>query len=76
MSLCPKERKYPRQVDIAAAWFGELIFDILVFGMTLFKTLTLPRTGEIGLLTMLMRDGANPFQLVHLYRGANYYHLP
>ncbi|KAF7761909.1 hypothetical protein Agabi119p4_9901 [Agaricus bisporus var. burnettii] len=40
-----------------APWSSELIFDICVFAMTLWKTLTLPRGKGLGLLTMIMRDG-------------------
>lgn len=40
-------------------WLGELIFDIVVFGMTLYKTLTLPRGGGIGLLSTIIRDGTD-----------------
>lgn len=39
------------------AWSGELVFDVLIFAMTLYKSLTLPRGGGIGLLTILIRDG-------------------
>ncbi|KAF5349274.1 hypothetical protein D9756_009430 [Leucocoprinus leucothites] len=51
-------RQFKFYIDIAAAWSGELVFDILVFGMTLYKTLRLPRGGGNGLLSQLMRDGA------------------
>ena len=42
---------------LGAAWGGMLIFDTLVFGMTLYKALSIPRTKEITLLTILLRDG-------------------
>lgn len=36
-----------------------LVFDALVFGMTLYKSLALVRSSpEINLLTVLLRDGA------------------
>jgi hypothetical protein len=44
-------------VDLAFAWLGELVFDVLVFGMTLYKTLSLPKGNSISLLTVLLRDG-------------------
>jgi len=44
-------------VDFIIVYIGELIFDILVFGMTLYKTLTLPRGAGIGLLSQIVRDG-------------------
>jgi len=40
-------------------WIGELVFEFLVFGMTLYKTLTLPRGAGIGLLSRIIRDGMN-----------------
>ncbi|KAF9446618.1 hypothetical protein P691DRAFT_825383, partial [Macrolepiota fuliginosa MF-IS2] len=45
---------------LPAAWAWELVFDTLIFGMTLYKTLTLPRTSGISLLMMLIRDGMKP----------------
>ncbi|KDR72739.1 hypothetical protein GALMADRAFT_229002 [Galerina marginata CBS 339.88] len=42
---------------LGAAWGGMLVFDALVFGMTLYKSLSIPRTREINLLTVLLRDG-------------------
>ncbi|KAF9446630.1 hypothetical protein P691DRAFT_732875 [Macrolepiota fuliginosa MF-IS2] len=56
---------------LAAAWIGELVFDTLIFGMTLYKTLTLPRAGGIGLLTMLMRDGTMYFAAMVVTNLAN-----
>ncbi|KJA21530.1 hypothetical protein HYPSUDRAFT_67659 [Hypholoma sublateritium FD-334 SS-4] len=44
---------------LGAAWTGMLVFDALVFGMTLYKSLALVRSSpEINLLTVLLRDGA------------------
>lgn len=39
------------------AWGGMLVFDILVFSMTLYKSLTLPRLKGVSLLSVLFRDG-------------------
>lgn len=44
-------------IDWIAPWLGEIIFDVAIFGMTLYKALTLPRGGGIGLLSMIIRDG-------------------
>jgi hypothetical protein len=44
-------------------WSGEAIFDVLIFSMTLYKTLTLPSSGGVGLLTMFLRDGVSPTAL-------------
>lgn len=46
-------------IDLIIVYVGELIFDILVFGMTLYKTLTLPRGAGIGLLSRIIRDGTD-----------------
>ncbi|KAF8996247.1 hypothetical protein BDQ17DRAFT_1249994, partial [Cyathus striatus] len=42
---------------LGAAWSGMLIFDVLVFSMTLYKSLTLPGVRGINLLMILIRDG-------------------
>ncbi len=39
------------------AWGGMLVFDVLVFLMTLYKSLTLPRLKGVSLLSVLFRDG-------------------
>lgn len=58
------------------AWLGELVFDTLIFGMTLYKALTLPRVGGIGLLTVLMRDGVDgSFLLLLVPARTNCYHF-
>jgi hypothetical protein len=44
-------------IDLATAWAGEFVFDVVIFAMTLYKTLTLPRGSGIGLLRMIMFDG-------------------
>jgi len=44
-------------LGLGAAWGGMLIFDALVFGMTLYKSLTLPRLRGVNLLSVLFRDG-------------------
>jgi hypothetical protein len=41
------------------------VFDVVIFAMTLYKTLTRPR-GSFGLLAMIMRDGMYKL-LVHFY---------
>ncbi|KAF9525425.1 hypothetical protein CPB83DRAFT_818587 [Crepidotus variabilis] len=42
---------------LTIAWAGMLVFDIIIFLMTLYKTLALPRDGNTSLLTVLLRDG-------------------
>lgn len=41
----------------AASWAGNLLFDVMVFGLTLYKALTLPRTRGDTLLRVVFRDG-------------------
>jgi hypothetical protein len=42
---------------MAAAWAGMLVFDSLVFGMTLYKSIVLPRPNGVNILDILLRDG-------------------
>jgi hypothetical protein len=53
---------------LGAAWAGMLAFDSLVFGMTLYKSVTLARTPGVDLLTILLRDGAHILQLLNCLR--------
>ena len=41
----------------AAAWAGMLVFDSLVFFMTLYKSMVLPRPNGVNISDILMRDG-------------------
>lgn len=52
-----KKKRNSALIDLAFAWLSELMFDVLIFVMTLYKTLSLPNGNGIGLLSMLMRDG-------------------
>ena len=40
-----------------AAWAGMLVFDSLVFCMTLYKSIVLPRPNGVNILDILLRDG-------------------
>lgn len=44
-------------IGVAALWIGVLVFDSLVFGLTLSKTMALRRDCPSGLWTLIMRDG-------------------
>jgi len=55
---CASALTHYQAIRLGAAWGGMLAFDTLVFGMTLYKALSIPRTKEITLLTVLLRDGA------------------
>ena len=39
------------------AWSGQLVFDLLVFGMTLYKSIVPPRPNRVNILDILLRDG-------------------
>ncbi|TFK40054.1 hypothetical protein BDQ12DRAFT_734091 [Crucibulum laeve] len=43
---------------LASAWTGMLCFDVLIFGMTIYKSITRKREGRSTLLNVLIRDGA------------------
>jgi hypothetical protein len=42
---------------LGAAWAGMLVFDSLVFCMTLYKSIVLPRQSGVNILHILLRDG-------------------
>ena len=42
---------------LGAAWAGMLVFDSLVFCMTLYKSIILPRPNGVSILHILLRDG-------------------
>lgn len=57
-------------IRIGAAWGGMLIFDTVVFGMTVLKSLTL-RAKEQALISVLLRDGAIYFSVMMVANLAN-----
>ncbi|PPQ78264.1 hypothetical protein CVT25_011723 [Psilocybe cyanescens] len=46
---------------LGAAWGGMLVFDALVFGMTLYKSLSIPRTRGVSLISRFTRGVATTF---------------
>jgi hypothetical protein len=55
----------------AAAWAGMLVFDSLVFFMTLYKSMVLPSPNGVSISDILMRDGES---LAHTdFVGSNKY---
>jgi len=42
---------------LGVAWVGSFVFDSLVFGMTLFKFIILPRPNRVNIMDILFRDG-------------------
>jgi hypothetical protein len=48
-------------LGVAAAWGGSLIFDTLVFVMTVAKAIQVRRSGDRALIKILLRDGKCTF---------------
>ena len=56
------------------AWAGMLVFDSLVFSMTVYKSIVLPRPNRLNILDILLRDGelylpGNSFLLINIQGG-------
>ncbi|SJL11461.1 uncharacterized protein ARMOST_14865 [Armillaria ostoyae] len=58
-------------VRLGIAWGGMLVFDIMVFTLTLHKALQLQRVGGVSLLTLLLRDGSVYFGVIIASNLAN-----
>ena len=63
--------------DFGIVWTGVLVFDLLVFGMTLYKSIVLPRSNRGNILDIFFRDGElylsrNTFLLINI-QGAIYF---
>ncbi|KAF8799557.1 hypothetical protein BYT27DRAFT_7201441 [Phlegmacium glaucopus] len=58
---CGVSTSHYRALRMAISWTAQLAFDLLVFGMTLYRILTLPRMTHSNLLTIFMWDGAMYF---------------
>uniref|UniRef100_A0A8H7XPW1 DUF6533 domain-containing protein n=1 Tax=Psilocybe cubensis TaxID=181762 RepID=A0A8H7XPW1_PSICU len=55
---CAASLTHYQAVRLGAAWGGMLVFDFIIFGLTLYKSLSIPRTIGVSLISVLMRDGA------------------
>ncbi|KAF9458370.1 hypothetical protein BDZ94DRAFT_106179 [Collybia nuda] len=55
---CPASLSHYAATRLAAAWGGMLVFDTLVFSMTVYKSLLLRQTSGMNLLTLMLRDGS------------------
>lgn len=55
----------------ASAWTGMLLFDILIFSMTVYKSLRRGRGGDRTLLNIMLRDGAMYFGVMAIAGLAN-----
>lgn len=67
---CVAQLTRKKAIRVGAAWGGMLIFDTVVFGMTLWKSLTL-RSKEQDLISVLLRDGAIYFSVIMVANLAN-----
>ncbi|KAJ7893542.1 hypothetical protein B0H13DRAFT_2339680 [Mycena leptocephala] len=67
---CPLGTSHAKSLRLAEAWSGMLVFDVMIFGLTLFKALKLNvRRGD--LLTILVRDGTVYFALMIISNACN-----
>ena len=48
---------YCTLIEIAAAWGGQLLFDLVVFILTLWRTVVICKLGHGNLLDIFLRDG-------------------
>ncbi|KAF8072078.1 hypothetical protein FPV67DRAFT_1483845 [Lyophyllum atratum] len=56
---------------LASAWTGMLLFDILIFSMTVYKSLRRSPARDRTLLHILLRDGAIYFGIMAIVGLAN-----
>ncbi|KAF7304156.1 hypothetical protein MIND_00647400 [Mycena indigotica] len=71
---CPVATGQAKAHRLAEAWAGMLVFDVVIFALTLYKALQL-HSGQqgraSGLIEILLRDGSVYFALMVLSNGAN-----
>ncbi|KAF7304447.1 hypothetical protein HMN09_00846900 [Mycena chlorophos] len=76
---CPVATARPKSVRLGEAWSMMLVFDVMIFGLTLWKALRLyakhgvtSRTGRSGgLVEILLRDGSVYFALIVIANAFN-----
>ncbi|KAF8900340.1 hypothetical protein CPB85DRAFT_1565299 [Mucidula mucida] len=68
---CPAGLTKDAAYRLGAAWTGMLVFDVLVFYLTLRKALILNGRGGVNLLTVLLRDGSVYFGVMVMANIAN-----
>jgi len=61
---CAVPLSHYQAIRYAISWSTMLVFDLVILCMTLYKTLTLPRPTNAGVLTLLRRDGVMYFGVV------------
>ncbi|KAI6011349.1 hypothetical protein EDC04DRAFT_775918 [Pisolithus marmoratus] len=68
---CNVPTTYEAAERIAIAWSGQMTFDAVVFVLTLWRTLHIPRLGSRSLLDVFIRDGVLYFGLMTCVNAAN-----
>jgi hypothetical protein len=58
-------------VDVAIAYGGELMFEVAIFAMIIYKTLRPSRESGFGLFTVILRDGMYNLLVRSCHTGAN-----
>ncbi|KAJ7105707.1 hypothetical protein C8R44DRAFT_806694 [Mycena epipterygia] len=67
---CPIGTSHAKSLRLGTAWSGMLVFDVMIFALTVFKALRLnARRGD--LLTILIRDGSVYFALMIISNACN-----
>jgi len=61
----------PQAIRLALAWGGMLIFDVLVFCFTLYKSLIIGRMPGRNLMSVFLRDGAMYFGVIVVSNSGN-----
>ena len=59
--------RYYAPIVTAAAWGGQLLFDLVVFILTLWRTVVICKSEHGNLLDIFLRDGDSAFHLQILH---------
>ena len=57
---------YGPSTDLAISWTGQLVFDILIFLLTLLKTLRIQKEGQRSITDLFLRDGVSVMNMFSL----------
>jgi len=68
---CPTTLTRPAALRLVAAWSCMLVFDMLVFILTVYKSLLLRRASGMNLLILMLRDGSMYFCVMIISNLAN-----
>jgi len=61
---CAPNMSHEFAIRAAVAWGSMLVFDLVVFLMTVYKSVNVPRLGDTSLVDVLFRDGAVYFGVI------------